>query len=210
MSVYQASNIQSLREFSKTENQLAVLERCPLKGADKFFNKLMQSDFSLIGQAFKDSSLEDIKFILEEDIPKELQSDPFYPLWVADIASLCKVFCDVLVTESVSLQLSTKRGCRRYHVDNVPMRMLVTYAGKGTEWISDEVVDRQAYESGKTNEEILKDLTETQYMNIWDVAIFRGGKKGLLHRTPDAALMGPSVLLRLDHENFWDDILKDS
>ena len=47
-------------------------------------------------------------------------------------------------------------------------------------------------------------------MNAWDVAIFRGGKNGLLHRTPDIALDSPSILLRLDHETFWNNVLKNS
>ena len=40
-------------------------------------------------------------------------------------------------------------------------------------------------------------------MKAWDVAVFRGGKDGLLHRTPDDALNTPSILLRLDHCSYW-------
>ena len=68
------------------------------------------------------------------------------------------------------------------------MRLLVTYAGKGTEWIPDEFVDRNAYENGLPNESILKNPSRSKFINTWDVAIFRGGPDGLLHRSPDAAL----------------------
>ncbi len=47
-------------------------------------------------------------------------------------------------------------------------------------------------------------------MEPWDISIFRGGKNGLLHRTPDAALNEPSLLLRLDHQKYWDNIFKQN
>ena len=39
-------------------------------------------------------------------------------------------------------------------------------------------------------------------MGEWDIAIFRGGASGLLHRTPDDALNGHSILMRLDNKVF--------
>lgn len=45
-------------------------------------------------------------------------------------------------------------------------------------------------------------------MRPWDIAVFRGGPKGLLHRTPNAAKNGPSIMMRLDYVSFWDYILK--
>ena len=74
------------------------------------------------------------------------------------------------------------------------MRLLVTYAGKGTEWLPDEFVDRNAYENGLPNESILKNPSRSKFINTWDVAIFRGGSDGLLHRSPDAALNGTSII----------------
>ena len=86
----------------------------------------------------------------------------------------------------------------------------MTYHGQGTEWIPDSAVDRMAYESGMPNEKILVNPDEREFLNTWDVAIFRGGKNGLLHRTPDTALEYPSILLRLDHETFWNNVFKNS
>jgi hypothetical protein len=100
--------------------------------------------------------------------------------------------------------LGSKRKCSRYHIDYVPLRALVTYAGKGTEWLPDEAVDRIAFKNGESNEKIIKDLSAKQFMNVWDIAIFRGGENGVLHRTPDLALNAPSILMRLDHPSFWD------
>ena len=170
----------------------------------------MQTKFNVIGQVFRTSSVADIRFLLEEDIPANLQSDPFFELWVADMANVCNVFCDMVEEDAIGFCLGTERGCRRYHIDNVPMRLLVTYAGQGTEWLPESASDRKAFEGGMSNEFILKDPSARQFVGLWDIAVFRGGPKGVLHRTPDSALNGPSILLRLDREDFWNNVLGQS
>ncbi len=204
------SHIKKLNEFSKhsASDQLSIINRKKPKGADIFFQKLMQTPLRLIGQVSRGSSIKDIKFILEEVIPENLKSDPFYLCWISDMAQVSELFCDTLTSKTIDFCLSTGRGCRRYHIDNVPKRLLVTYAGKGTEWIPDEAADRKAWASGAPNEKIIKDPSKRKFMNTWDISIFRGGPKGLLHRTPDAALNESSILMRLDHESYWNKILK--
>ena len=208
MHIFQAADIQTLPDFPDREDQLAIIERQPLEGGDVFFQHLMKKPFGVIGQVFKESSIGDIEYLLEEDIPTRLQSDPFYEYWLSDMAEVCSIFCDTLGTEAVDFCLGTERGCRRYHTDNVPLRALVTYAGTGTEYVPDEAADRKAFAEGAPNEKIIKDPSAIRFLNTWDVAVFRGGPKGLLHRTPDAALNGPSILLRLDHPSFWDGIMR--
>lgn len=210
MSVFEPSDLKALPKFQSCESQLALVKRNPLDGSNEFFSELMQTTFSVVGQVFKESSLEDIKFILEEDISSKLQSNPFFELWVADMADVCNIFCDMVGEDAIGFSLGTERGCRRYHIDNVPMRLLVTYAGRGTEWLPETAADRQAFEGGMPNELILKDPLARQFVGIWDVAIFRGGPKGILHRTPDDALNGASILMRLDREDFWENVLGQS
>ena len=130
-------------------------------------------------------------------------------LGIYSMANAIMLFCDTQKSDSVSFWLGSERGCRRYHIDNVPLRMLITYAGKGTEWLPDKVSDRLAFAKGAPNEKIVRAPTALQFMKAWDIAIFRGGPKGLLHRTPDDAMNGPSILLRLDHSSFWDDVHKN-
>ena len=87
----------------------------------------------------------------------------------------------------------------------MPRRLLVTYDGKGTEWLPDEAVDRAAYTKGEPNELIVKDPSSKRFIDEWDIAVFKGGNGGLLHRTPDEALASPSVFMRLDNINFGPD-----
>ena len=93
--------------------------------------------------------------------------------------------------------------------DKVPIRMLVTYAGQGTEWLPDNFADKIAYKNGEPNEKIIKDISAKQFIGEWDIAVFKGGPEGLLHRTPDSALNKNSILMRLDHPEFWKNIQRN-
>ena len=210
MDTYKPLYLENLTRFNLEQSQLALVERDALSGSSTFFRKLMQTKFNVIGQVFRASSATDIRFLLEEDIPLKLQSDPFFELWVTDMAKVCNIFCDLVGEDAIGFCLGTERGCRRYHIDNVPMRLLVTYAGQGTEWLPESASDRQAFEGGMSNELILKDPSARQFVRLWDIAVFRGGPKGVLHRTPDSALNGPSILMRLDREDFWNNVLGQS
>ena len=146
----------------------------------------------------------EIRTALERHLPDEVRATPFYYAWTADMAEACHVFADMLGTNAVGFSLSTHRGCERFHQDRVPMRLLVTYAGTGTEWAPDHAVDKTAYENGGDNSQILLDPSALQWIKTWDIAVFKGSPDGLLHRTPDTARPGQSILMRLDAPEFWD------
>ncbi|MCG8493849.1 MAG: DUF1826 domain-containing protein [Sneathiellales bacterium] len=208
MSLFNASTPGSLREFTGRDALLGVAKRGVPKGANAFFNQLMKHPFAISGTVSKVSAVYDIEALLDSNIPEALKAHSFCSLWIEDMAEISRLFSDIQKSKSIGFWLGTQRGCRRYHADNVPLRMLVTYAGKGTEWLPDFAADRQAFSNGAPNEQIVKDPTALQYMNKWDVAIFRGGPRGLLHRTPDDAMSKPSVMMRLDHASFWENVRK--
>ena len=210
MTVFEAKGLRDLAAFKHQEEQLAILERQPLGGGDEFFKKLSERPLNVIGIVGKKTSVEEILALLEDEISEDLKSSDFYMQWVIDMAGVCNIFCETLATNTVGFCLATQRACQRYHIDHVPLRLLVTYYGKGTEWVPDSAVDRLAYDSGMPNDKILTSNKARKFLNAWDVAIFRGGPNGLLHRTPDAALNTPSILLRLDHESFWDTVFMDT
>tara|TARA_B100000519_G_C14169442_1_gene403143 strand:+ start:90 stop:746 length:657 start_codon:yes stop_codon:yes gene_type:complete len=208
MSFLKIDDIEKISEFSKQDYQLIEIERKNMNNSDSFFREIMYEPFRVIGKISKKNSSEDIKRILRDIIPLSSQTNFFYKTWVSDMSEICQIFCDTLNSKSISFCLGTERGCSRYHIDNVPMRLLVTYMGQGTEWLPNEIANRAAFEEGLPNEKIVKDSSKIKSIKTFNVAIFRGGAAGLLHRTPDSALKNPSILLRLDHESFWDNILK--
>ena len=210
MTVFEAKELRDLAAFKHQEGQLAILERQPLGGGDEFFKKLSERPLKVIGIVGNKTCVEEILALLEDEISEDLKSSDFYMQWVIDMAGVCNIFCETLATNTVGFCLVTQRACQRYHIDHVPLRLLVTYYGKGTEWVPDSAVDRLAYDSGMPNDKILTTSKARKFLNAWDIAIFRGGPDGLLHRTPDAALNTPSILLRLDHESFWDTVFMDT
>ena len=206
--ILRTMTLNGLRVFADGNAQLAIAEREAPNAAGDFFQKLIESDFQFAGKVTvrKSHAVADIQNILEDEISDELKADPFYPYWVMDMAKICQLFCDLEQSSKVGFWLGSKRGCSRYHIDNVPQRLLITYAGIGTEWLPDEAVDRQAFSESKPLEHVIKDPSAIKYMQRWDVAIFKGGETGLLHRSPEAAMNEGSILMRLDHAKFWETI----
>jgi hypothetical protein len=87
----------------------------------------------------------------------------------------------------VRLEWVTSQTCCYFHADRVPLRLLCTYRGAGTEWVSNETAARlTAPESVPSPEDI-------QRLGTGDVAIMRGWPKGepsgipLRHRSPPVA-----------------------
>ena len=199
MSVYLTNNFEEIRNFNNKLDKLFIIKRKRPESSNIFFKKLIKTSFTVIGEITKENALENIRSILECEISQELLNDPFYEDWINDMALISIEFCDLQKRDTINIWIGTNRGCRRYHIDNVPQRLLVTYAGKGTEWLPEEAADRNAYEKGEPNEKIIKNISAKQFIKEWDIAIFRGGPGGLLHRTPDKALEGQSILMRLDN-----------
>ena len=206
MSLIIAKYISEFKNFSHIDSKLIIYERRAPKGSANFFKKLIKIDFSVNAEISKFEAKKNIKSVLLDVFPFEIKASIFYKTWINDIAHLCKIFSDIQKTNSISMWLGSKRGCKRYHIDNVPQRLLVTYSGEGTEWLPDDAGDKIAYLNGEPNEKILKNSKKKQFVNEWDIAIFKGGSEGLLHRTPDSALNKNSILLRLDHAHYWKNV----
>ena len=157
MSLTLAKNISEFKNFSYINSKLIIYERNVPNRSANFFKKLTKIDFSISSEISKFQAKKNIMSLLSEVFPFEIKDSIFYETWINDIAQLCKMFSDIQNTNSISMWLGSKRGCKRYHVDNVPQRLLVTYFGEGTEWLPDDAGDKIAYLNGKPNEKILKD-----------------------------------------------------
>jgi len=199
----------SLIDFKNKNDQLNIFRRNVPTKSEFFFQKLYKSLDSVYGFVSYSNSKKDIEKLLRDKVSLEIKNDSFYNIWVSDMAELSKLFCKFLGDDKISFWVGTRRGCKRYHVDMVPFRLLVTYAGQGTEVLPDCAANRNAFCEGKANEEILRDKSALKFINKWDVAVFRGGEDGILHRTPDSALTNSSsVLMRLDNSFFLKDLIK--
>ena len=200
------------KSYYKKSSLLSIIKRDTPKEADRFFSKLLKEELNINKKISKTNGLYDIRCILDETVSKNIKNNEFYDKWLVDMASVCEFFCNVLNENSLSYSLETSRSCKRYHIDNVPMRLLVTYYGKGTEWLPSYASNYDAYFSGKGNNKIVKIKKKEQFIDNWNIAIFRGnknkgGEKGILHRTPDEAFYKRSLIMRLDSADYLENLI---
>ena len=113
---------------------------------------------------------------------------PARDMLCGDVAALAEIFGRVLGCDHLRLRLDVVQGdaCRRFHLDNVPVRLLCTYRGRGTEY-------------GLTR--AAGDPDPVMRMAAGDAGLFRGGtwpgapRPGLVHRSPPIAGSGETRLL---------------
>lgn len=146
----------------------------------------------------------------DADVSTLLQQQEIDPLsysnWRVDLRRLANLFFSVSEARNVTLRLLTTDDddCRRFHVDHTHLRLLCTYRGPGTEWLTNEQVDRLAQCAGAPNEDIIRFGKPSQFEPFW-VGVMKGDAYpgntgyGLVHRSPPIAGSGRiRVLFSLD------------
>ena len=128
-----------------------------------------------------------------------------------DVTEIVAMFCFLFELEQVGLRLTTleRAMCPKFHVDRVPCRLVTTYSGIATEWLSHQDVDREKLgigSQGKNDEEsgLYLDQRNVQQLTTGDVALLKGeswlGNEGcgLVHRSPNLSNQSKRLLLTLD------------
>ena len=151
----------------------------------------------------------DTNSILKQ-ISSELNSNDFF-LILNDIKGLLLQFEELSGAKSFRLLLSTVNTnmCSRFHTDMNDLRLLCTYSGPGTVWLSENNINRDALETYGDNETIVKDKSQINYAKTGAVVLLKGavyplkGTKAVVHRSPTIEGTGISrLLLRIDANDF--------
>ncbi|MBC3496239.1 DUF1826 domain-containing protein [Pseudomonas kermanshahensis] len=109
-----------------------------------------------------------------------------YESFVADVSWLVAAYTCLLGARRVGLRLRVLQGpmCPRFHVDHVPVRLLTSYAGPGSEWLKEGAVNRRGLQ------EDMPPVDNIQCLQAGEVALLKGEKwqgnegAGLVHRSP--------------------------
>jgi hypothetical protein len=118
-------------------------------------------------------------------------------LWLlGDMADLAADFAALAECPVIRVRLTkvVDDGCAAFHVDTLPLRLLCTYAGKGTQWADSADVCRaelgvRGRSAAEANASIVPDATRIRTMSTGAVAVMKGrlwhGSKqmGLVHRS---------------------------
>ncbi len=165
--------------------------------------------------ALDGSSLPDVRCptsqaSFDDDVARLLQRQGLDPLafkhWRADLRQVADLYFKVSQGYDVTLRLETldDTRCPRFHVDRTHLRLLCTYHGPGTEWLTDAQVDREAQNTGASNEDIIRFGEPSRFETFW-VGILKGASypgnagRGLMHRSPPTTGFGQTrVLFCLD------------
>ncbi|EJN20662.1 hypothetical protein PMI36_04128 [Pseudomonas sp. GM79] len=126
-----------------------------------------------------------------------------YEGFIADISWLVSAFACLLGAQRIGLRLRVldTAMCPRFHVDHVPVRLITTYAGIGSQWLKEGAMDRQ--QLGKPEAEP-PDESLIQQITSGEVALLKGEKWhgnegfGLIHRSPQPAPGERRLILTLD------------
>jgi hypothetical protein len=146
----------------------------------------------------------------DDDVSTLLRQQGLDPLacknWRVDLRRLADLYFNVSENRDVTLRLVTTDDdeCRRFHVDRTQLRLLCTYLGPGTEWLTDEQVDRLAQSTGAPNDDIIRFGEPSEFAPFW-AGILKGDAypgnagHGLVHRSPQIGGSGKTrVLFCLD------------
>ncbi|CAM3361908.1 hypothetical protein BZK31_06360 [Pseudomonas floridensis] len=126
-----------------------------------------------------------------------------YQGFIADVSWLVSAYACLLGADCVGLRLRVldKAMCPRFHVDHVPVRLITTYAGRGSQWLKEDVIDRR--QLGRAEAEPV-DAGVIQQIDTADVALLKGERwrgnegAGLVHRSPTLERNERRLILTLD------------
>ncbi|MFV8835966.1 DUF1826 domain-containing protein [Aquisalimonas sp.] len=122
--------------------------------------------------------------------------------WITDMSGLAALFARLIGKSSVQIRIEAMHDtmCPRFHVDRNDLRLLCTYRGPATEWLTNSQVDRRALACGAPSEEVMR-FGPSQRLNPWWVGIMKGSRfpgnegNGLVHRSPSADGQSQSRIL---------------
>ncbi len=111
-----------------------------------------------------------------------------YEGFICDVRWLVVAYACLLDARRVGLRLRALEGamCPRFHVDHVPARLICTYAGPGSEWLT------------------APDAVQVEQLSTGDVAVLKGERwlgnegHGLVHRSPAVPAGQRRLMLTLD------------
>lgn len=149
---------------------------------------------------------------VERLLPGDIQTLPGAEAWLTDVEYLVGLFRDLFEADDLGLRLRTldKAMCPRFHVDRVPVRLVCTYGGPGTEWLPETAVNRDKLGHaafGQADEEsgLMLDPGAIHAMPTFAVGLLKGelweGNQGhgAVHRSPQPTPTQPRrLLLTLD------------
>ncbi len=128
---------------------------------------------------------------------------PGQAAFLQDVSWLVSAFACLFDAKRIGLRLRIldKAMCPRFHVDHVPVRLITSYAGVGSEWLAEGVMARRRLGDPAAEP---SDSSLIQRAEAGHVLLAKGEKwtgnegGGLIHRSPQPPAGERRLLLTLD------------
>lgn len=138
-----------------------------------------------------------------------------FGLLIEDMKRMLIHFKNIMQIEQFRFLLAKvdSNMCKKLHTDINDVRLLCTYSGPGTVWLSDDNVDRKALSDFNENASIAIDENKVQQAKTGAVVLLKGAiypnesTRAIVHRSPTIEESGEQrLLLRIDTNetlNLW-------
>jgi len=184
-----------LTHIYNAEVNLAVWDRT-LDDDIVRYSQLLCREFKSYQMRFS-GNISAIEKHLKEDFPIGSGRSNF----INDVTLLVDMFSELLDLKEVGIRFAvlTKAMCPKFHVDRVPVRLITTYWGNGTEWMENAHVNRN--ELGFIE---VPQSAPIHHLYEGQVGLMKGesweGNEGggLVHRSAKADVNSPRCVLTLD------------
>ncbi|MFK8048615.1 MAG: DUF1826 domain-containing protein [Halioglobus sp.] len=182
--IAERSNV--LRRIVEPDVNLALWQRPTQESIVRELSKLQASDLRDVRRPTSLRSFDDdvVALLAEQNL------DPFVLVsFRSDMHQLAEMFFSINDSPEAEFRLVTtdRDNCRRFHVDRRRLRLLCTYQGPGTEWLTEEQVDRVALAGCLPNSAVVRFGQPSRFARFW-VGIMKGDPEnegwGLVHRSP--------------------------
>lgn len=195
-------DIQVLTEVLRDEVNLAVWQRRLPAQIEDFAAALLAQGESLAQSMTLELATPDSAPNLD-GLVAQYADLPGQAAFLADVAWLVRAYACLLDAERIGLRLRVldKAMCPRFHVDHVPLRLITSYAGVGSQWLEEGGMPRARLGDGAAEPQ---DAAAIRQLQAGQVALAKGEKwqgnegRGLIHRSPQPPAGERRLLLTLD------------
>jgi hypothetical protein len=196
----QGSNPQVLAEVLAPEVNLAVYERQLSVEVEQFVSQLLA-----LGQPLAESLsidwVEDVPPAAVRNLASGYHHIQGHAAFLADLNWLLSAYACLLGAKRIGLRLRIleQAMCPRFHVDQVPLRLITSYAGAGSQWLREDAMSRASLADAAPQH-----VSEIEQIAVGAVALVKGEKwlgnegRGLIHRSPPVLVGARRLLLTLD------------
>ncbi|ONM44363.1 hypothetical protein BXT89_08075 [Halopseudomonas pachastrellae] len=146
---------------------------------------------------------------LEQALTRSMPAPQHAGELIADVRLLAEAVACLFDVDAVGIRMRLLAGamCPRFHCDNLPVRLVTTYSGPGSEWLPEQALERAGLgnpEPGKP--EVVRDAGAIRRLTEGDVCLLKGSgwvgneERGIVHRSPAVAAGQQRLLLTIDPE----------